>query len=124
MPKGKIILDKRIHPRFSTRIPIRYRVLHNAKEIEAIDEHNKKTEVSQSADISLGGLRLVTKEVLKLGSFLRLHISVPSKFLFISTLARVVWTTKKGAGIHFVAMKEDDVKILNEYINKMSPAAK
>ena len=118
MPKGTMVLDKRIEAKASTKIPIRYRIVHNEKEIETIDEHNKMVQASHGMDVSLSGLRLVTKEVLKTGNFLRLHITLPSKFVFISTLARVVGTGKNGADIHFIAMKDDDVQALKEYIHK------
>jgi hypothetical protein len=123
MPKGHVFVERN-YPRVSTKIPIRYHEVPNKNEIEKIDEHNTRVKASHSMDVSLGGLCLVSKEPLNVGSFLRLHIYMASESVFISTLARVVWANNAGAGIRFLAMKDEEMMALKEHINKIDHGIK
>jgi hypothetical protein len=57
---------------------------------------------------------------LNVGSILRLDISLPIKSSMISAFAEVVWANETGAGLHFLAMKEDDVETLKGYLTQTS----
>ncbi len=62
--------------------------------------------------MSLGGLYIVAEQILNVGSILRLDVSLPEKSSLISAFAEVVWANETGGGLHFLAMKEDDVEFL------------
>jgi hypothetical protein len=120
MPEANMFLEKRIHPRVPVKIPVKYRIIEDQKEIETVFERKKKEQSSRTMDVSLGGLYLVADQVLNIGSILRLDISLPGQTSMISAFAEVVWSNETGGGLHFLAMKEEDVEILKNYLNNTS----
>ncbi|HEY5039357.1 MAG TPA: PilZ domain-containing protein [bacterium] len=120
MPEANMFMEKRIHPRHSVKIPIKYRVIEDQKEIETVFERKKKEQTTRTMDVSLGGLYIVADQLLSLGSILRLDISLPNQSSLISAFAEVVWANETGGGLHFLAMKEDDVEILKTYLDKVA----
>jgi|SRR5581483_11177458 len=120
MPDANMFVEKRVHPRISVKIPVKFRVIEDQKEIETVFERRKKEQTTKTMDVSLGGLYIVADQLLNLGSILRLDISVPQKESLISAFAEVVWANDTGGGLHFLAMKEEDVEFLKNYLNKVS----
>jgi c-di-GMP-binding flagellar brake protein YcgR len=120
MPEANMFMEKRIHPRVSVKIPLKYRVIEDQKELETVFERKKKEQTTRTMDVSLGGLYIVADQILNVGSILRLDISLPEKSVFISAFAEVVWSNETGGGLHFLAMKEDDVEFLKNYLIKNS----
>ncbi len=121
MPDANMFLEKRVHPRISVKIPVKYRVIEDQKEIETVFERKKREQTSQTMDVSLGGLYLVADQVLNVGSILRLDISLPGHSVMISAFAEVVWSNETGGGLHFLAMKEEDVDSLKNYLSQTQP---
>lgn len=121
MPEANMFLEKRVHPRVSVKIPVKYRVIEDQKEIETVFERKKREQTSQTMDVSLGGLYLVADQVLNVGSILRLDITLPEISHVISAFAEVVWSNETGGGLHFLAMKEEDVDSLKNYLNQTQP---
>ena len=120
MPEANIFVEKRIHPRVSVKIPVKYRVIEDQKELESVFERKKKEQTTRTVDMSLGGLYIVAEQNLRVGSILRLDISVPGKSSLVSAFAEVVWSNETGGGLHFLAMKEEDVEILKSYLGNVS----
>ncbi len=120
MPDANMFVEKRIHPRVSVKIPVKYRVIEDQKELETVFERKKKEQTTRTMDVSLGGLYIVADTVLNIGSILRLDISLPAKASIISAFAEVVWANETGGGLHFLAMKEEDVEYLKNYLGKVS----
>ncbi len=120
MPDANMFVEKRIHPRVSIKIPVKYRIIEDQKELETVFERKKKEQTTKTMDVSLGGLYIVADQVLNVGSILRLDISLPDKSSLISAFAEVVWANETGGGLHFLAMKEDDVDALKNYLNNTS----
>jgi c-di-GMP-binding flagellar brake protein YcgR len=120
MPEANMFVEKRIHPRVSVKIPVKYRVIEDQKELETVFERKKREQTTRTMDVSLGGLYIVADQVLNVGSILRLDISLPEKSSMISAFAEVVWANETGGGLHFLAMKEDDVETLKNYLNQAS----
>src|SRR5579862_7020917 len=123
MPEANMFVEKRVHPRVSVKIPVKYRVIEDQKELETVFERKKKEQTTRTMDVSLGGLYIVADQILNVGSILRLDISLPEKSSLISAFAEVVWANETGGGLHFLAMKEDDVEFLKSYLNN-SPDGK
>jgi c-di-GMP-binding flagellar brake protein YcgR len=120
MPEANIFIEKRIHPRVSAKIPVKYRVIEDQKEIETVFERRKKEQSTRTMDVSLGGLYIVAEQALNVGSILRLDISIPTHSNLISAFAEVIWANETGGGLHFLAMKEDDVESLKAYLQQVS----
>jgi hypothetical protein len=122
MPDANMFMEKRIHPRVSVKIPVKFRVIEDQKELETVFERKKKEQTTRTMDMSLGGLYIVADQILNVGSILRLDVSLPEKSSLISAFAEVVWANETGGGLHFLAMKEDDVEFLKNYLTKHSDA--
>jgi len=118
VPEANMFVEKRIHPRVSVKIPVKYRVIEDQKEIESIFERRKKEQNTETVDVSLGGMYVVTEQIIQVGSILRLDISLPNKSGVISAFAEVVWANETGGGLHFLAMKEEDMESLKNYLSK------
>lgn len=120
MPEANMFVEKRVHPRVSVKIPVKYRVIEDQKEIETVFERKKREQTTRTMDVSLGGLYIVADQLLNIGSILRLDISLPERASLISAFAEVVWANETGGGLHFLAMKEDDAESLKGYLVNVS----
>jgi c-di-GMP-binding flagellar brake protein YcgR len=120
MPEANMYVEKRVHPRVSVKIPVKYRVIEDQQELETVFERKKKEQTTKTMDMSLGGLYIVADQILNIGSILRLDISLPEKPSLVSAFAEVVWANETGGGLHFLAMKEEDVEALKAYLTKVS----
>src|SRR5579871_4322414 len=120
MPEANMFVEKRIHPRVSVKILVKYRVIEDQKELETVFERKKREQTTRTMDVSLGGLYIVADQVLNIGSILRLDISIPERASLISAFAEVVWANETGGGLHFLAMKEDDAESLKNYLLNFS----
>lgn len=120
MPEANMFVERRVHPRVSVKIPVKYRVIEDQGELATVFERKKKEQTTRTMDVSLGGLYLVADQLLNIGSILRLDISLPEKTSLISAFAEVVWSNETGGGLHFLAMKEEDVEALKSYLSKAS----
>jgi c-di-GMP-binding flagellar brake protein YcgR len=120
MPDADMFMEKRVHPRVSIKVPIKYRVIEDQREIATVFERKKKEQTTSTLDVSLGGLYVVADQILNVGSILRLDIVLPDHPGIISAFAEVVWANETGGGLHFLAMKEDDAELLKKYLNDMN----
>jgi len=116
MPEGNLFLDKRAHPRVPVKIPIQFRLMEDHKEITNIKDMGSKTKAGQTLDTSMGGMFVVADQNLSIGDILSLKITIPPKTMALSAFAEVVWANATGAGLHFLAMKEEDVAELENYL--------
>ncbi|MGH7740074.1 MAG: PilZ domain-containing protein [bacterium] len=117
-PDANMFIEKRVFPRISIKIPVKYRLIEDQKELDSVFERRKREQTTSTLDVSLGGLYIVAEQILKVGSILRLDISVPNRTDLISAFAEVVWSNETGGGLHFLAMREDDVESLKAYLTK------
>src|SRR5579859_5456293 len=110
MPEANMFMEKRAHPRLSLKITVKYRVIEDQKEIDSVFERRKKEKNTQTVDMSLGGMYIVAEQVLNVGAILRLDMTLPDKPGTLSAFAEVVWANETGGGLHFLAMKEEDME--------------
>jgi c-di-GMP-binding flagellar brake protein YcgR len=120
MPDANLFLEKRIYPRVSAKIPIKYRLVDDLAGINSILERKKNDKDSKTQDLSLGGMYIVANQKLEVGAFLRLEIYLPDKPDPLTASAELVWVNDTGGGIHFLAMKDVDVETLRIYLAKIS----
>lgn len=112
MPEAYTSTERRLHPRTSLRIPVKYRV------IEAQDR-NRNEKNSHTMDISLGGIYLLSDHVLEKDSIIRMDLALPKISHLISAYAKVIWANDTGGGLHFESMKEEDEETLKNYLSRI-----
>jgi c-di-GMP-binding flagellar brake protein YcgR len=121
MPDANMFFERRVHPRISLKIPVKYRVVDDLNEIKTVTEHKINNQASHTMDVSLGGLYLVADQALGVGTILRVEISIPEISHMITAFAEVVWSNETGGGLHFDAMKEEDLESLKRYLSQKPP---
>ena len=52
MPDANMFVEKRVHPRVSVKIPVKYRVIEDQKELETVFEREKKEQTTRTMDIA------------------------------------------------------------------------
>ncbi len=121
MAEGNVFLDKRAHSRVLVKLPVTFKVLDEKLNDKARHSMGEPQRDAESWDTSLGGMYIISKEPLKSKDHLSLKISLPKSENPLIVLADVVWADKSGAGLRFVAMKEEDVQLLEAYLKDLSP---
>ncbi len=113
MPEANMLVEKRVYPRVSINVPVNYQVIEDQNEIKEVLRGTGKDKNSHTLNVSLGGLYLVVDHILEKGRILRLGMSLPGISHLITAFAEVVWSNESDAGLRFLAIKEEDVEILN-----------
>ena len=120
MPDAKMFIERRQHPRVQMALPIKFRVIDDQREIETLLERRKRDQTSETIDLSQGGAYIAAPTELKTGTILRLDVQVGDGAPNISAFAEVVWANETGAGLRFLAMKEEDAQRLKDHLEKTS----
>ncbi len=120
MPEANLFLDKRLHSRVLVKIPVTFRLMDDHKEITIVREMGTRVKTGQTMDTSLGGMYIVAETPLKTGDILSLKISIPGRTAPTTAFAEVMWSNATGAGIRFLAMKEEDIKLLEAFLESLA----
>ena len=120
MPEVDLFTEKRIHPRIPIKLPVKYRAIEEQDVLTTARDRKSKDQNSYTVNVSLGGLYLVTDHIPDLESFLRLEISIPEIHRMITAFTEVVWSNFTGAGLHFEAIKEEDLEVLYNFLLQKS----
>ncbi|MBI4833839.1 MAG: Flp pilus assembly complex ATPase component TadA [Planctomycetes bacterium] len=113
-------IKPRTYQRIRSRIPIEYTVY--KKSMDSAEELTAKPVKSVATDISAGGISFDTKELLAIGSILKLNVEVPEHHTKIDCMMRVVRISEsKATGRYTVAayyldIASDDKAILDQYV--------
>ena len=121
MPEGNLFVEKRAHPRVSIKIPVKYRVVEDLAGIQSIIEMRKTEAHTESLDISLGGMYIVSDQPLGVGSILHLDITLLGRERRLTAFGEVVWSKDSGAGLHFMMIKHEDLEALSAFLEESSP---
>ena len=113
-------VEKRIHPRVSIQIPLKIRLIEDPMGMTNLSDLRKREINSKTLDASLGGMFISSEEKLNLGSIMSMNFSLPEFPVNISAFAEVVWSNNNGSGVHFLALKEDDLASLKFTLAKIS----
>lgn len=113
-------MERRVFPRIKVNIPVKCRLVEDKREIDAVYVNRNKERNTHAMDISLGGMRIFADQALKEGDILNFEISLPDLAETLSAFAEVVWSNEKEGGLHFLEMKEDDLRVLKAYLRKAS----
>jgi hypothetical protein len=121
MPDGNLFVEKRAHPRVSVKIPVKYRVVEDLAGIQSIIEMRKSETNTQTLDLSLGGMYIVSNQPLGVGNILHLDITLTGKEKRLTAFGEVVWSKDSGAGLHFMMIKHEDLEALQAFLGESSP---
>ena len=121
---SSLFVEKRIHSRVAIQIPVKFRLIEDPVGIDSISDLRKKEVVTKTMDVSLGGMFIATDEKLNVGTIMNLNFSLPENPGNRSAFAEVVWSNDNGGGIHFLALKEEDLHSLKDTLTKMSSGRK
>jgi len=84
--------------------------------VQATDEQNRTFGVTVT-NIGDGGIGLTSRETLKIGSILTLHLPLPGLEHSIAIQARVMWTRQYGAaGCEFIRIPPLDLNIMHDWL--------
>ncbi len=124
MTEASLFLDKRVHPRVAVKIPISFKVIEEVPEANNIREMGNKLKFAQTLDTSLGGMYVVTDDhTLKIGDILSLKINLPNHTDPLSAFVDVAWANETGAGLQFLAIKDEDLNSLKVHLEGVSDKA-
>ncbi len=113
-------MEKRVDPPIKVNIPVKYRLVEDKKEIEIVRKQRKKEGNAHAMDRILGGMQIFAKKVLKEGDILSLVITLPGLSETLSAFAEVVWANKTDGGLHFLVVKDEDLRVLKAYLKRAS----
>lgn len=105
--------EKRRHPRFDFRIPMRYR---------RIDAHTRESKGSLIKNLSVGGARIAAYEFLPLNLKLAIEIPLTSGLKPVEGIGRVAWVSKAAfsdqydVGVEFANLNEKDAQEIGKFI--------
>jgi hypothetical protein len=116
MSEAYISSERRNHSRIPLKIPVKYRLINDPKEIETLSASKRREQDTHAINVSLGGLYIVWDGEINVGSIIRLDITIPDYSVKISAFAEVVWSNKGGGGLHFEAIKEADEELLKNFL--------
>lgn len=118
MEDAKMFIEKRTYPRYKADFPVKYSLLEDKNDIQAIREHAKK-EVALVRDISLGGMQITSDPPMKQGDTLVFEIPLPGGVQTLSACAEVVWVNGNVGGLHFLIISDEDLEALKAYLKRL-----
>lgn len=119
MEDANMFIEKRTYPRFKVAFPVKYELLQDKTEIEAIVADSKKEKVALVRDISLGGMQIESEQPIKEGDVMVFEIPLPGPAQSLLACAEVVWTDGKVGGLHFLKISDEDLTALKAYLKKL-----
>ncbi len=111
--------DKREHYRTPVRIQLSFHKMEDHAKLKSLKELGNRSKSAHTLDTSLGGMYVVSEEKLKKGDLLSLKISLPNRSVPFAAFAEVAWAGPEGAGIRFLAVKEEDAEFLGAYLKNL-----
>ncbi len=122
MNEANVFVEKRVHPRLSVKIPVKYYLAQDEGEIEHIVEWRQQDKNAQTLDLSLSGMHIAIDQKFPVGSVIRFDMSLPDRPNGLTVFAEVIWANDEGAGLHFIEMLNEDVECLKAYMGGDSSA--
>lgn len=112
MGEGNLFVERRAHPRVPLVLPVKYRKVEEQGELQTLRDRRKNSE-SFTKDISLGGMYITPRDPVAKGDILRLELTL-EKERTISAFVEVVWCSENGCGLHFLAIRDEDLQMLKQ----------
>lgn len=120
MPKANISVDRRINPRISIKVPVKYRLEKDKKVLKKIEEWRHNKEHAYTLDMSLSGMNIVVDQPLTKGEVMHFEVFLLDKKRVLTLYAEVKWANKKSAGLHFLLMKDEEKEGLRTFLENLS----
>ncbi|MBN1595061.1 PilZ domain-containing protein [candidate division FCPU426 bacterium] len=123
MEEASLSFDKRKHPRISLTIPVQFKVISDTEEAMAVMAERKTMEAGKSKNVSAEGLFLLCDRPLEKGDILKIEVTLPHDHKPIRAFSEVVWISeqsvaenKYGAGICFMALRDEDAERIGQFV--------
>lgn len=123
MEEASLSFDKRKHPRIKVTIPVQYKVINETDEAVLAMEERKSVLKGNSKDVSAEGLFLVSDRILEKGDILKIEVVLPDEAKPVRAFSEVIWVSdhgltegKHGAGIYFMALRDEDADSIGRFI--------
>lgn len=123
MEEASLSFDKRKHPRIKVTIPVQYKVINETDEAVLALEERKSLLKGDSKDVSAEGLFLVSDRILEKGDILKIEVVLPDEHKPVRAFSEVIWVSdhgltegKHGAGIYFMALRDEDADAIGRFI--------
>jgi len=114
MDKGNLFIERRKHKRTDKKCSVKYKLI-SADESAEIKKSAVKLN-GESADISLGGIRMTGEISANPGDILRVEVIIDEKKDPVTTFAEIKWVKGKEPvkeiGIEFLILKDKDREMI------------
>jgi len=115
--------EKREHPRHPVKIPVTFRRMDDNAQPRSLKDLPQQIKSAQTLDSSVGGMFVVCEEPLQKGDLVSLKLGLPTGGPPFTAFAEVAWMGPSGAGLKFLAVKEQDVQRLEDFLKTVAPQA-
>ena len=121
MADSELYIERRKFKRADKNIHVSYKVVSVPNEIDDIKRQASR-KVTESANISIGGIQLLDESELVPTQILRLEFTVEGRKDTVVTFAEVRWVAKDSnikkyrIGIEFLVLKDEDKKMIAELV--------
>ena len=119
MPDANMFIERRAHPRYKVNIPVKFTLVEDKADTEALLEESKKELAAQTRNLSLGGIKIDSDQPIQEGSVLIFEISLPGVSQPVLVSGEVVWVEGNTSGLHFLEISDEDFDALRAYLNKL-----
>ena len=113
MPKAKLTVERRANPRFSVKIPVKYRLEQDQEVLKKFADWRQN---AFTLDVSLGGMKISVDHPLMLGDVLEFDIYLLEKSDAVKVYAYVVRADPISAGLKFLMMKDGEREVLKNFL--------
>jgi Tfp pilus assembly protein PilZ len=125
MQRAHLSIEKRRNPRVMVTVPVRFKVINRPDERDKILAELGKA-MSQTTNVSSGGIALNTHAKLQRGDLLKLDMELPNQHTQIRTFAEVMWIRPNEdirelaeVGLQFLAVRNEDEDLISNFVLKM-----
>jgi len=121
MTDSELYIERRKFKRTDKKISVSYKVVSIPNEIDDIKKQASR-KVTESANISIGGIQLLDEMELVPDQILRLEFTVEGRKEPVITFAEVRWVAKDSnikrfrIGIEFLVLKDEDKKMIEDVV--------
>lgn len=126
METGDIFIEKRKHPRIKLKLPIEYKVVNETDESYRTFQQQRAMHNGSSKDISSEGLFMITDKQVEKGDILKVEMKLPEEDKAVRAFAEIIWLAdenvpvgKHGAGIYFMALRDEDADRIGRLVATM-----
>jgi len=117
MAEGELYIERRKHKRIDRKYRVNYRLIKGEEEIKEIRKNITKQE-GESADISLGGIKVDGEMPGLAGDVIRIEVVIEGRKEPITTFAEVKWIkgfgNDRSFGLEFLILKDADRQLIEE----------